>query len=258
MLVVVAAQLVLIAPVLAEPRTLRIGTGDWVPYVDSSRADAGAMARLVRAVLAEAGHTVEFVFYPWERNMWLLQQGQLDAIMPYSCSPTRQRHALCSEPLVQGEMVLFHRQGQAFDWQRLEDLARYRIGVTHGYSYGAQFDAAVRAGQLQVERSSKADTGFRLLQHGRIDLHLQDRAVGYALLRGLFPEGATGIVHHARPLNSEALRMLFRKDDEASGELLQRFNASLRRFAERGDLARLQQALYHGEADDWQPTRLSH
>lgn len=245
----------LASPVLADTGTLRIGTGDWVPYVDESRADGGAVARLVSAVFAELGYEVEFVFYPWDRNILMLQNGQLDAIMPYTCSSSRLVYGACSEPLARGEIVLFHRKEQAFDWQQLDDLKRYRIGITHGYSYGPAFDQALQAGELLVEQSSKDDSGFRLLERGRIDLHPQDRAVGYAMLRRLFPSGeGEAITHHVRPLNTEPMRVLFRNDDERSLELLRRFNVGLRRFAERGDLLRLQEALYSGSADSWQPT----
>lgn len=242
------------SPVQAERQMLRIGTGDWAPYVDQHRADGGALARLISAVFDEVGYDVEYAFYPWDRNVLLLQQGQLDAIMPYSCSPSRLNYGVCSDPLVRGEVVLFHRRDQAFDWRRVEDLAPYRIGTTLGYSYGPQFDEALQAGRLRVEQSGKEDTGFRLLKLGRIDLHPQDRAVGYAMLRRLFP-GAEGqaITHHPRHLNVEPLRMLFRKDDAHSADLLRRFNSGLREFSVRGDLLRLQQALNSGDADDWLP-----
>jgi polar amino acid transport system substrate-binding protein len=243
-----------VLPLAAEP-TLRIGTGDWAPYVDQRRADGGAMARLISAVFAEAGYAVEYVFYPWDRNVLMLQQGQLDAIMPYSCSPSRLNYGVCSDPVVRGEVVLFHRRELAFDWRRIVDLKRYRIGTTLGYSYGSRFDQAQQDGLLQVQQNGKEDTSLRLLQLGRIDLHPQDRAVGYAMLRRLFP-GAEGraITHHSRHLNTESLRLLFRKDDAEGERLLRLFNTGLRHFAERGDLARLQQALNSGDADAWLPT----
>ena len=232
---------------------VRIGSDDWVPYVDAQRADHGAVARLVSAVFAAAGYRVEYVFYPWGRNELMLQQGALDAIMPYSCGPARQAYALCSQALARGEMVLFHRQAQPFDWTRIADLARYRLGTTLGYSYGPQFDEAQRQGQLQVEQIGKEDNAFRLLALGRIDLHPQDRAVGYATLRRLFP-GTADIVHHPHYLNTETLHLLFRKSDPAAEEMRQRFDQALERFARRGDLARLQEALYSGNADNWQPS----
>ena len=44
----------------------------------------------------------------------------------------------------------------------------------------------------------------------------QDRAVGYAMLRRLFPQDGGNIVHHPRQLNTEPLRLLFRKNDPES------------------------------------------
>ena len=116
----------------------------------------------------------------------------------------------------------------------------------------------MQAGRLSVEQNGKEDTSFRLLELGRIDLHPQDRAVGYAMLSRLFPEDGGNIVHHPRQLNTEPLRLLFRKDDPQSVKLLRVFNARLRDFAQRGDLQRLQQALNSGNADDWKPSTSAH
>ncbi|MGP0170545.1 substrate-binding periplasmic protein [Pseudomonas sp. NCHU5208] len=236
-------------------KTLRIGTGDWPPYVEQQRSDSGALARLIRAVFAESGYAVGFVFHPWDRNLLMLRKGELHAVMPYNCSVGRLDAAVCSDPLVRGEVVFFHRRDLAFDWHGIDDLKGYRIGTTLGYSYGLAFDKAVLEGRLQTERSGKEDTGFRLLELKRIDLYPQNRAVGYAILRHQPPELLPAeITHHPRPLNLEPLHLLFRKDDPRSAQLLRQFNDALRGFAERGDLQRLQQALDSGNADDWQPS----
>lgn len=231
---------------------LRIGTGDWVPYVDQGRTDGGALARLVSTIFAAAGYQVEFIYYPWDRNLLMLQHGELDAVMPYACTAARQRISSCSEPVVKGEVVFFYRKDKPFDWQAIADLQPYRIATTLGYSYGPQFDEALRAGQLQVLQSNKEDTGFRLLTLGRTDLHPQDRAVGYAMLRRLFSDQVRAtITHHPHYLNTEPLHLLFRKDDARASQLRELFNAGLRRYAENGELGRLQQALYSGSTDQW-------
>ena len=231
---------------------VRVGTGDWVPYIDQSREDGGALSRLVRDIFEAAGYQVEFVYYPWDRNLLMLEHGTLDAVMPYSCSAQRRRISECSDPVVQGEIVLFQRSDKALNWARIEDLKSFRIATTLGYSYGPQFDAAVQSAQLQVQQSGKEDTGFRLLELGRVDFHPQDRAVGYAMLRRMFsPETRAAITHHPRSLNSEPLHLLFRKNDARADQLREVFNAGLRRLAESGELERLQQALYSGNADQW-------
>ena len=237
--------------VQAHP-VVRIGTGDWVPYVDQQREDGGALSRLVRDIFKAAGYQVEFVYYPWDRNLLMLEQGGLDAVMPYICNSARQRVSTCSDAVVKGEVVLFQRKDRTLDWQHVEDLKAFSIATTLGYSYGPQFDAAVQGGQLQVQQSGKEDTGFRLLELGRVDFHPQDRAVGYAMLRRMFtPEARAAITYHPRVLNTEPLHLLFRKGDAQADQLRKVFNAGLRRLAESGELERLQQALYSGNADQW-------
>lgn len=245
------AVLLTCLPAAAES-VVRIGTGDWVPYVDQQRADGGALSRLVKSIFNAAGYQVEFVYYPWDRNLLMLEQGSLDAVMPYTCTPARQRVGVCSEPVVKGEIVLFQRRDRQLDWRRVEDLQAFRIATTLGYSYGPQFDAAQQSGVLKVQQSGKEDTGFRLLELGRVDFHPQDRAVGYAMLHRLFsPSEREAITHHPQLLNTEPLHLLFRKDDARATQLRAVFNAGLQRFAADGELERLQQALYSGNPDQW-------
>lgn len=235
--------------VSAHP-AVRIGTGDWVPYVDQQRADGGALAKLTRDIFNAAGYRVEYIYYPWERNLLMLEQGNLDAVMPYSCSAQRRRISACSDPVVRGEIVLFQRADQQLNWAHIDDLKAFRIATTHGYSYGPQFDAALEAGQLQVDQGGKEGTALRLLRLGRVDFYPQDRAVGYAMLRRLFsPAERAQISHHPRILNSETLHLLFRKNDARANQLREVFNVGLRRLAASGELQRLQQALYAGDSD---------
>lgn len=247
-----AATLVCLNVAAAE--TVRIGTADWAPYVDQQREDGGAFTRLVRELFTAAGYQVELVYYPWERNLLMLEQGQLDAVMPYVCSAERQRISVCSEPVVHAEVVLFQRRDRVLDWHTVEDLKAFRIATALGYFYGPQFDAALQAGQLQAQQQRKSSTGFRLLQLDRVDFYPQDRAVGYATLRELFTEQErTVITHHPRVLNSVPLHLLFRQDDARAQRLREVFNAGLRRSADSGALAHLQQALYSGDADQVRP-----
>ena len=238
----------------AAAETVRVGTADWLPYVDQQREDGGALARLVREIFTAAGYQVELVYYPWERNLLMLEQGQLDAVMPYVCSAERQRISVCSDPVVQAEVVLFQRRDRVLNWNTVKDLKAFRFATTLGYFYGPQFDAALKAGQLQVQQHRKSATGFRLVQLGRVDFYPQDRAAGYAKLRQIFSKQERDtITHHPRPLNRVALHLLFRQGDAQADQLREVFNAGLRRLAASGSLARLQQALSSGDADQWRP-----
>jgi polar amino acid transport system substrate-binding protein len=72
------------------------------------------------------------------------------------------------------------------------------------------------------------------------------------MLRRLFSEQERALItHNPRILHAEPLHLLFRKGDAKADQLREIFNTGLRRLAQSGELQRLQQALYSGNADQW-------
>lgn len=247
-LIAISVMLVCGALAQANERVIRVGTGDWIPYVDESRPDAGALGRLVTAIFEEAGYRVEISFYPWGRNTHLLKDGALDAVLPYYCSEERQQFAHCSEPLVSGEMVFFHRTDMDFDWREMKDLSRYAIGAAHHYFYGEAFEAAERSGLIKVQRTVRDDFNLRLLEMRRVQLYPQDRAVGYAMIRAQFPpEQRALLTHHPRPLHVQPVHVLFHKGSVRGEHLLEVFNEGLQKRRASGELQRLQSAILTGD-----------
>jgi len=248
-----AAPPVLLDSMVADAKLVLIGTGEWTPYVEQSRSDAGPVGRLISAVFSRAGYRVQYVFYPWARGVLLLQKGQLDGVMPYICTAERQAFSLCSDSMVNSKLVIFHRQDQPFDWHTLKDLEAYSIAVTNGYAYGAEFDRARAAGRFKLRSDSREDAGMRWLLAGQIDLHLQDLPVGNSILkRGFTAEQQQQIVAHPQSVSLNRLGLLLAKT--ARGEQLrQAFNTGLQVLRDNGELQRLQEALDKGQAADWQP-----
>ena len=237
----------------ADPQLVLIGTGEWTPYVEQVRDDGGPLGRLISAVFSRAGYRVRYFFYPWARDVYLLQKGQLDAVMPYICTLERARFSLCSESMVGTQMTAFHRRDKAFDWRELKDLEAYSIAVTKGYSYGEAFDQARAAGRFKLVDDSREDAGMRLLLAGRVDLHLQERAVGYAMLKRSFSaEQQQLLTDSPHTLSRNQLGLLFTKTPRGE-QLRQVFNAGLQLLRDSGELQRLQQALESGDAANWQP-----
>lgn len=237
----------------ADPQLVLIGTGEWTPYVEQSRDDAGPLGRLISAVFSRAGYRVQYFFYPWARDVYLLQKGRLDAVMPYICTQERARFSLCSESMVGTQMTAFHRRDKPVDWRELKDLEAYSIAVTKGYSYGEEFDQARAAGRFKLVDDSREDAGMRLLLAGRVDLHLQDRAVGYAMLKRSFSaEQQQLLTDSPHTLSRNQLGLLLRKDPRGE-QLRQVFNAGLQQLRDSGELQRLQQALESGNGASWQP-----
>lgn len=237
----------------ADPQLVLIGTGEWAPYIEQAHDDGGPLGRLVSTVFNRAGYRVQYFFYPWARNIYLLQKGQLDAVMPYICNSERQAFSLCSDNMVNSNLVIFHRQDKPFEWRELKDLEAYSIAVTKGYAYGEEFDQARATGRFKLVGDSREDVGMRLLLAGRVYLHLQDRAVGYAILKRSFSaEQQRLLTDNSHTLSRNQLGLLLRKDSRGE-HLRQVFNAGLRQLRDNGELQRLQQALERGDVANWQP-----
>lgn len=235
----------------AEPREVHIGTGEWTPYVQEMRADAGPLGRLIKAVLEPSGYRVKFFFYPWTRDEFLLRRGELDGIMPYICNAERSAYSHCSAPVVASRLVLFHHRNQSLRWQQISDLKGLRVAVTHGYAYGAQFDEARRQQLFKVIQNSAEERGFRLLLARRADIYPQDLAVGYHMLRTQFSaEDRQNLRHSEQSVAQNVLTVLWRRDEQGRA-LQQLFDQGLQKLRERGDLQRLQNALDEGRAEAW-------
>lgn len=234
--------------------TVVIATGAWDPYVEINPGleipeaepgtrtvePVGPLVDIVRRAHAAAGLDVQFVSHPWTRNAQLVESGEVDAAMPYYCSEKRAKTYICSNPIVSGEQVFFHRRGLAFAWTDVESLAGYNIGATLGYFYGEAFETEEALGKLNVKRNAKDEVNLTLLMNGRIDLFPQDRAVGYAMIRRVLPpEEWHSITHHPRTLHRESLHLVFTRANERGLRFSRLFNRELERMQASGELAAL-------------------
>jgi len=248
-----AALLLLSQPAAGQPRvpakehrTVVIATGEWPPYVEAKAPHHGVLAHAVKEIFGDAGYRVKFDFEPWKRAKQEVREGRQDVLMPAYCSPERQQAYLCSKAVVTGRMVLFHRSDMAFHWRTIDDLKGYSIGATLGYYYGSAFDRAERQGKLNVVRIPSDETNMRLLMKGRIQLYPQDEAVGYAMIRQMFPRSKWHLITadpHA--LHKAPLHLLFTRQDPRGERLRRVFDTGLVRFRHDGRLGTLLDELHH-------------
>lgn len=229
-----------------QGKTVVVGTGEWPPYVESRAPGHGIMSQAITAIFNAAGYSVKYAFEPWNRAKQLVRDGEQDVLMPAYCSSARAEHYRCSKPVFTGRMVLFHRSAMQFSWQSIKDLEDYRIGATLGYFYGKAFDDAEQSGRLHVVRISSDDTNMRLLMLGRIQLYPQDEAVGYAMIKQLFPPSQWHLITNApNPLNTSPLCLLFTRSGPRGRHLQEVFNQGLARFRQDGRLKRILDKLHH-------------
>ncbi|ROT93682.1 amino acid ABC transporter substrate-binding protein [Marinobacter sp. R17] len=227
-------------PVPMESRTVTVVTGDWPPYVTQSGSPHGPMAEVIDRVFNDAGYQVKYVFQPWKRSKDQVLEGDADVLMPAYCSPDRADVYLCSDTVITGKQVLFHRVDTPLDWASVDDLRGYVIGGTLGYYYGKAFETAEKQGKLQIMRIASDATNMRLLMKGRIQAYPQDKAVGFAMLHELYPpERWAEITCNEKPLHKQSLHLLFTRATPRGAKLQKVFNKGLLRLRHTGELSQI-------------------
>lgn len=235
------------APQDNERPIIKVATGEWVPYVSASYPHEGAIGHIIELIFKRRGIGIEYGYFPWPRGYQLVLDGAWDATMPYYCSEERLKLYYCSDPIMSGQMVFFHRKDYPFDWKAIADIKGLYVGATLGYFYGEEFEKYEAADLIRVQRVAKDENNFLVLMKGRINLFPQDRAVGYSMIRRLFPpELQNQLTHHPRPLHEQPLHLIFPRNNAKSLERLELFNLGLEEMRKSGGLARILQDMDQG------------
>ncbi|WP_087463279.1 substrate-binding periplasmic protein [Oleiphilus messinensis] len=232
----------------SDANVLKIATGEWVPYVSESYLGHGAIAQIITRIFSTHGIRVQYRYLPWPRGYQMVLDGEFHATMPYYCSPEREKLYFCSDPIMDGKQVFFHRKDFDFDWKQLRDLEGLNIGATLGYYYGEMFEQYEADGFFKVHRVARDESNFFVLIKGRTHVFPQDLQVGYSMIRKLFPpEDAALLTHHPKPLHSNPLHLIFPRNNPNSERWLQWFNEGLQQLKDSGELTAQLEALRRGD-----------
>lgn len=233
--------LALLRPDVAVARVVQIATGELPPYATESRADKGVALQIVRRAFALAGHEVRFHFMPWSRAQLETKAGLWDASAYWGASEERRRDFLLSDTVLVEQWQLVSLRTLKLEWQRLEDLGAWRIGVIRDYTYTPEFWRLVQAGRLQTDNTTDDLAGLRKLLLRRIDVLPIERNVACDLLARHFSQAeAAQLAIHPRLLTeSFTTHLLLPPQLPRSQTLLQDFNRGLRQLISSGEHARI-------------------
>jgi polar amino acid transport system substrate-binding protein len=198
------------------PLTIRLAAEEWPPFVTPTLPDDGVSAAMTRAVLDRLGYRARIDYFPWKRAMdiGLRDTRYAGLLVVYR---TAEREALChfSAPVANTAMVLAWLKDQPVRAGRLADLGGVRIGTVDGYSNGAEFDALVRARQLDVEEGVSDETNLRKLLARRFPVMVIERHVLWHLLATRFPAAERNrIVTDGRLFSPRTMHICFRRSPE--------------------------------------------
>ncbi len=242
LLSVVIVMVVLLLPggngsLLAVEKTANLVTLEWPPYLGSNLKNQGFVAEVVREAFTRAGYQVTIDFLPWNRAFSLTKRGDYDGLVTAYFVPDRLDYFnYHQEPIAKAEVVLMELEGRGIEYQELEDLKSYKIGVRRGFAHPAEFDAADYLNKIQEESTV---TLLRMLLGSRFDLIVEDKNVLLYKLEKEFEEGLARVNVVEPPLGSEDLFIAFNADIPKEESMLTDFNAALMEIKEDGTYAEI-------------------
>jgi len=222
--------------ILAQEKTLRFVTLAWEPYYGPNLANEGYFTDIVREAFKQVGYRIKIDYVPWKRALYEAENLYYDGLLGIYYTEDRAEWLYYSEPVSEAEIVLFARKGSGIDWQRLEDLQQYTIGIENGYAYGDAFDSATF---LKKDSVRKLELNVKKLLEGRIDLMAAARKRVFYWMSQNSPDKKDLIEVVGKPIKSNTLYIAFPVRTAESMKYLNAFDRGLRLIRENNTYSKI-------------------
>jgi len=238
------------APGFSQEKIL-ISTGEWPPYTSEKMKHFGYSLHVISKAFETQGYQVEYKFLPWKRAYVMAELGKFTGSAAWFLNKKRQEEFYFSEPVSASTTVLFHRKDKVVEWNTLEDLKKYRIGITHGYTYGDLFNSAAKQYGFKLDTSPTDVSGFKKLLKKRIDIMLCDLGVGYQLLHSEFPATQQSLVtNNPKVMVENTAHFIATKKRKDSQDKIKLINKGLKQMKTSGLLDKFEDNLINGYYDN--------
>ena len=160
----------------ARKEGVTVCTFPMAPYTfkDSQGHLDGLEVDLVNALLNEAGFRTEFINYPWNRAIQMLEHGKLDMLMTMTKTPEREKFTHFLGVSTHQKYVLFVKKENAgINIRTLDDLMKdgYLFGIRQHFHYSDEFNSRLASDkhfQKHFKAVAQADLNLRQVKGGRL------------------------------------------------------------------------------------------
>jgi len=214
----------------SDDKVVRIAAGEWPPFIGQQLEGFGHVGQTIEKVFSAQGYQVEFHFFPWKRAYKKASEGKFVATAVWMYAEEREELFWFSDPVAQEQFVFFHLRDTPFEWTNLDALKGKLLGGGLGYSYGAQLDALLENGEIEMNRVEDPLKAFQLLRYRRVELVPEEKHIGMFSLNKLPIETQSQITFHPKPFLSNDSFLMFSKAHPQAQELMEIFNQGLKQL----------------------------
>jgi len=218
-----------------------IGEDSWYPYSAVKEGkNRGFAVDVIKAAYAAVNVDVKFIATPYSRCLMLVKSGQelgcFDSLKDATLEPDYLFH---KEAIFKASVGIYARADSPQSRVRklnVQELHKYVIGVTHGYTYGSAFENDARI----VREPAPSDvSNLRKLLLGRSDYSLiYTRIADY--LSSTYPEEFKGKIQQTGILLEDSLYVSFSKRRPESQRYADALDQGLRQIRANGVYAAIE------------------
>jgi len=212
--------------------SIKMAVGEYPPYTSKNEAHGGFLAKVVTEAFKLESIHVEYSYFPWKRSYESVKNGEHHGTFPWNdISGRDEEFHINKVPLLIDDGVYYHLKSTPFDWETIEDLKNYKLGVTLGYKH----ENIYRENGINAYPVTTGLLSFKMLLAGRIDVYRTSKDVGYYLINKNFkPEKARLFTHHPKVIDRSGYYILFSKNTPDGKTLSKRFDSGLKKLIESG------------------------
>ena len=212
--------------------TVRLAIGDWAPYTSATDVKGKLLETMVTEAFKLEGIDVKYEYFPWKRSYSLAKSGQFDGTFPWAKTEEHVKDFYIHKVfLIKDEGVFFHLKNFPFDWNVLEDLNKYSVGVTLGYKE----ESIYKKKGINAQAAPSEDLNFKKLLAGRIDVYQTSKIVGYATINRIFTsKDAQMFTNHPKIAVENEFYILFSRNTSNGQDLADKFDSGLKKLKESG------------------------
>jgi polar amino acid transport system substrate-binding protein len=213
---------------------LAVAANTWPPYVEKNLPGNGLALQIVSKALQRKGYQVSIHIESWPRTLEGLEVGLFDLIGAIWKTREREKIILFSEPYLLNQIKFIKKKSLHMNYQNLDDLRGYLIGVVNNYAYDETFLNSKKIIKLPQNYIIQ---NLQKLANGDIDLTLGDqRAIRYEINQYM-PRRTEQFDFLAKPLSSRGLRIGVSIQNRNAEKIITDFNQAIKEMRADGSLA---------------------
>jgi len=208
-----------------------LNTMESAPYQSESLKDGGFLVRLSKEAFKRTGYDLIVVFVPWKRAMVEAKNGIVDGVMGAWYNKERTEFFSYTDWIGESTLTFIKRKEDLIEFESLQDLKGYHIGIVDGYTYTEAFD---KAAFLNKQMVHSTELNVRMLFKKRVDLIPDVEQVVQYIVKSKFNHESIKLESVGKPLKIHKIFNLISKKNPKYKKITQDFNQGLKLVREDG------------------------